>query len=56
MGTRTVVAVGLAICVLAAGLMLANVIDVGWGSTLGAIGVGVITAPALRRDRAADCR
>jgi hypothetical protein len=42
MTNRSRSVVGLAICVLAALLMLTDVVAVGWGSALGVIGIGVI--------------
>lgn len=42
--------VGLAICVLAAVLMVADVLGVGWGSALGMVGVGLIAGGAATSD------
>ncbi len=46
---KAFVAVGLAISVLAALLMLADVVDVGWGIAIGAVGVGVLGSSAAKR-------
>lgn len=43
--------VGFAITVLAAVLMLTEVLSVGWGAALGMIGVGLIAAAAGSADR-----
>lgn len=50
MSTKAYLAGGLAICVLAAVLMISDVVGVGWGAAIGMIGVGVIGGTAANRD------
>lgn len=49
MSTRALLAIGLAICVLAAVLMIADVVGVGWGAAIGMIGLGLISGSAAKR-------
>lgn len=51
MSTRVSLAVGLAICVLAAALMILDVVGVPWGAVIGVIGVGVISASSVAQGR-----
>lgn len=50
MGRLPLLVIGLAVCVAAAALMLADVVDVGWGSVIGVIGLGIITAAGRGTD------
>lgn len=49
MGTKGLLLVGLAICVLAAVLMIVDVVGVGWGAAIGMVGLGVISTSAAKR-------
>ena len=49
MSTKALLIVGLAVCVLAAVLMIADVVGVGWGAAIGMIGIGIISASAAKR-------
>ncbi|MGI9616186.1 MAG: hypothetical protein ACR2QO_24945 [Acidimicrobiales bacterium] len=42
---------GLAVCVIAAALMIAGVVDAGWGAAIGMVGIGLLGAAATRSDR-----
>lgn len=44
MGNKTLAYVGLGICILAAALMVGNVLSIGWGSALGVIGIGLLAS------------
>ena len=46
---KALLAAGLAMCLLAALLMLADVVGVGWGAAIGMIGIGVISTSAAKR-------
>lgn len=54
MSTKTSLVIGLAICVLAAALMILNVVGVAWGAVIGVIGIGVISASSATRGRNTD--
>ncbi len=56
MNSRALLVLGLAVCVLAAVLMIADVVDVGWGAAIGVIGLGVISASAAKRDEPTGSR
>lgn len=49
MRPSTPLVVGLVVCLLAAGSMIAGVLGVGGGSALGMVGVGIIATSAARR-------
>lgn len=54
MNPKALVMLGLLICVLAAGLMVADVIGVGWGSALGMVGVGLLASAGVRPRTSTD--
>ena len=54
MSSNALLAAGLGICVLAALLMIADVVGIGWGAAIGMVGVGVISASAAKRRTAAS--
>lgn len=41
---------GLAICLLAAALMIFGALDIGWGAALGVVGIGLLASTALPRE------
>ena len=41
--------VGMAVCLLSAALMIADVVDIGWGAALGMLGIGILGGASARR-------
>ncbi len=54
MSAKTLLVVGLAICVIAALLMVTEVLSVGWGVVVGMIGLGLLSASGAKRTGASS--
>lgn len=50
MTKRSYFVVGLAVCLVAAALMVLGWLNLGWGAAVGMIGVGLLAASATRTD------
>ena len=48
METRLLFGLGMAICLVAAGLMVADAVSVAWGAALGTVGVGLLGGASSR--------
>lgn len=49
MPSRSLFLVGMAVCLLSAALMIADVVDIGWGAALGMLGIGILGGASARR-------
>lgn len=51
MHARTLRITGFLVAILAAALMVLDVVNIGWGAAIGMVGIGLIAAPHMRDHR-----